>query len=45
VIGYLLVLIEWVCCIGDFEVWCWWWNDFEVFLYYFMGKDNIMFYV
>jgi methionyl-tRNA synthetase len=43
VIGYLSASIEWARRSGDPDAWRAWWNDEDAELYYFMGKDNIVF--
>jgi len=43
VIGYLSASIEWARRSGDPDAWRAWWQSPDAELYYFMGKDNIVF--
>jgi methionyl-tRNA synthetase len=43
VIGYLSASIEWARRTGDPDAWRSWWQDPQALMYYFMGKDNIVF--
>src|ERR1700746_708607 len=44
VVGYLSASIEWARRTGDPDAWRAWWQSPDAESYYFMGKDNIVFY-